>query len=295
MAVNDEEVNAGPALRRGVPRIGADLWPRVAAAVVLGLVALVAAWIGGVVFVAFWWLASVVVLWEWQRLVRGERLVERVALGALALALAALFAFYKLVPEAVATLVVAAIAIGWIASPAARFWAGAGALYAGALVVSLGLLRASPNYGPNYGFGAILWLFAVVWGADVAAFFAGRLIGGPKLWPSVSPGKTWSGAVAGALAGASLGLLLGLLGGWTNRIDRLFWLGLAAAVVSELGDLFESALKRRFGVKDSSRLIPGHGGLMDRLDAFIAASVFAAVFGAANSQGSFIASGLFRW
>ena len=132
----------------------------------------------------------------------------------------------------------------------------------------------------------------MVWATDVAAYFAGRLIGGPRLWPSVSPGKTWSGAVAGAFAGAALGLLLS---GWTDRIDLLFWLGLTAAVVAELGDLFESAVKRRFGVKDSSRLIPGHGGLMDRLDAFIAASAFAALFAAANTKGSFIASGLFRW
>ena len=132
----------------------------------------------------------------------------------------------------------------------------------------------------------------MVWGADVAAYFAGRLVGGPKLWPSVSPGKTWSGAIAGAFAGAAFGLLLS---GWADRIDRLFWLGLAAAVVSELGDLFESAFKRRFGVKDSSRLIPGHGGLMDRLDAFIAASAFAALFAAVHSTGSFIASGLFQW
>jgi len=288
MAVNDEQSNAGPALRRGVPRIGPDLWPRVAAAVAMGLAALVVAWFGGVVFVAFWWLASVVVLWEWQRIVRGERLAERVALGALALAPAALFALHNSALAASATLVVGALAVGWVAGPAARIWAGAGVLYAGALVVSLGLLRASPNYG----LASILWLFAVVWGTDVAAYFAGRLIGGPKLWPRVSPGKTWSGAIVGALAGAALGLLLG---GWTHRIDRLFWLGLAAAVVSELGDLFESALKRRFGVKDSSRLIPGHGGLMDRLDAFIAASLFATVFAAANSEGSFIASGLFRW
>ena len=152
----------------------------------------------------------------------------------------------------------------------------------------MGFLRASPNYG----LAAILWLFAVVWGADVAAYFAGRLIGGPKLWVRVSPGKTWSGAIVGALAGAACGLMLG---GGTNRIDRLFWLGLAAAIVSQLGDLFESALKRRFGVKDSSRLIPGHGGLMDRLDAFVAASLFAAIYAAANSDGSYIASGLFRW
>jgi phosphatidate cytidylyltransferase len=140
---------------------------------------------------------------------------------------------------------------------------------------------------------AILWLFAVVWGTDIAAYFGGRLIGGPRLWPSVSPGKTWAGAIAGALAGAVLGLLLAP---WTNRLAALFWLGLAAAIVSELGDLFESALKRRFGVKDSSGLIPGHGGLMDRLDAFVAASVFAAVAADLNARGApFIASGLFQW
>ncbi len=111
----------------------------------------------------------------------------------------------------------------------------------------------------------------------------GRLIGGPRLWPSVSPGKTWSGAVVGAShrRGARPPARRG---GPTGSI-RLFGLGLATAVVSELGDLFESALKRRFGVKDSSNLIPGHGGLMDRLDAFVAASVFAALVAVFNTQG----------
>ena len=150
------------------------------------------------------------------------------------------------------------------------------------------MLRVSPGYG----LAAISWLFAVVWGTDIAAYFAGRLIGGPRLWPSVSPGKTWSGAIFGALGGAVLGLMLR---GWANNTGALFWLGLAAAIASELGDLFESALKRGFGVKDSSGLIPGHGGLMDRLDGFIAASVFAAVFAGLNSRGSYIAGGIFQW
>jgi phosphatidate cytidylyltransferase len=161
-------------------------------------------------------------------------------------------------------------------------------LYAGALVASVGLLRVSPSFG----MASILWLFAVVWGADIAAYFAGRLIGGPRLWPRVSPGKTWAGAIVGAFAGAVLGLMLGA---WTNRLAALFWLGLATAIVSELGDLFESALKRRFGVKDSSGLIPGHGGLMDRLDAFTSASFFAAVVAILHPKGDYIASGLFQW
>ena len=274
-----------PAPRR---RFGSDLKPRIAAAVVMGSLALATAWVGGFIFAAFWWLAAVVVLWEWQRLVGGARLAERVALGGLFIALAALFALHNSALGVVAGFVIGAGAVGWLAGRGTGTWAGVGVLYAGALVASVTLLRISPSYG----LAAILWVFAVVWGADIAAYFAGRMIGGPKLWPSVSPGKTWSGAIVGAFAGATLGLMLSA---WTNCLMPLFWLGLATAVVSELGDLFESALKRRFGVKDSSGLIPGHGGLMDRLDAFVAASVFAAVVAGFNSRSSYIAGGLFQW
>jgi phosphatidate cytidylyltransferase len=260
----------------------------VAAVAVMGGLALATAWVGGIVFAVFWWLAAVVVLWEWQRLVGGARVAERVALGGLFIAVAALFALHNSILGVVAGLVLGAGAVGWLAGRGAGTWAGVGALYAGALAASVTLLRLSPSYG----LAAILWIFAVVWGADVAAYFAGRTIGGPKLWPSVSPGKTWSGAFVGAFAGAVLGLMLAA---WTNRVMPLFWLGLATAIVSALGDLFESALKRRFGVKDSSGLIPGHGGLMDRLDAFVAASVFAAIVAGFNSRSSFIAGGLFQW
>ncbi len=224
-------------------RFGSDLKPRVAAAAVMGVLALATAWVGGFIFAVFWWLAAVVVLWEWQRLVDGARLTERVALGGLLIALAALFALHNSILGAVAGLVLGAGAVGWLAGPRAGGWAALGALYAGALVASVTLLRISPSYG----LAAILWIFAVVWGTDIAAYFAGRMIGGPKLWPSVSPGKTWSGAIVGAFAGAILGLMLSA---WTTRWMPLFWLGLAMAIVSELGDLFESALKRRFGVKD---------------------------------------------
>ena len=279
----------GPATGSAPQRFGPDLWPRVAAAVAMGSVAVAATWIGGFLSAAFWWLASIVVLWEWQRLVGGERLiVARVVAGAVALALAALSALHDSIAGVVAALILGAAAVGWIAGGREGIWAAAGVLYAGALVASVGLLRVSPSFG----MASILWLFAVVWGADIAAYFAGRLIGGPRLWPRVSPGKTWAGAIVGAFAGAVLGLMLGA---WTNRLAALFWLGLATAIVSELGDLFESALKRRFGVKDSSGLIPGHGGLMDRLDAFTSASFFAAVVAILHPKGDYIASGLFQW
>ena len=165
----------------------------------MGSVALAATWIGGFLFAAFWWLASIVVLWEWQRLVGGERLiVARVVAGAVALALAALSALHRFDAGVVAALVLGAAAVGWIAGGRQGTWAAAGVLYAGALVASVGLLRVSPSFG----MASILWLFAVVWGADIAAYFAGRLIGGPRLWPRVSPGKTWAGAIVGAFAGA---------------------------------------------------------------------------------------------
>jgi phosphatidate cytidylyltransferase len=289
MTASGEGPATGSAPQQSGARFGPDLWPRVAAAVAMGSVALAAAWIGGFVFAAFWWLASIVVLWEWQRLVGGERLiVERVAVGAVALALVALSALHNSIPGVGAALILGAAAVGWIAGRRQGIWAAAGVFYAGALVASVGLLRVSPSFG----MAAILWLFAVVWGADIAAYFAGRLVGGPRLWPRVSPGKTWAGAIVGAFAGAVLGLMLAA---WTNRLAALFWLGLATAIVSELGDLFESALKRRFGAKDSSGLIPGHGGLMDRLDAFTSASFFAAVVGILHPKGDYIASGLFQW
>jgi phosphatidate cytidylyltransferase len=279
----------GPAIRPApLARFGSDLKPRVAAAAGMGALALAAAWIGGFIFAVFWWLASIVVLWEWQRLVGSARLAERVATGGLALTLAALFALHNSILGAIAMPVLGALAVGWLAGRRDAIWAAAGALYAGALIASVVLLRISPSFG----LAAILWLFAVVWGTDIAAYFAGRSIGGRRLWPSVSPGKTWSGAIVGAFGGAVLGLTLA---GWTNHLAALFWLGLSAAIISELGDLFESGLKRRFGVKDSSALIPGHGGLMDRLDGFVAASLFAAIFAGLNSRGSFIAGGLFQW
>jgi len=135
-----------------------------------------------------------------------------------------------------------------------------------------------------------------VWGADTFAFFGGRLIGGPRLWRRVSPGKTWSGAIVGTFAGAAAGAIVGFLAAPDGaRLAPLFWLGVAAAIAGQIGDLAESAIKRRFAVKDSSRLIPGHGGVLDRLDAFVAAAVFAALVGWARSDGMWIAAGLFQW
>jgi phosphatidate cytidylyltransferase len=275
-------------------RIGAELPLRAATAVTLMAVALVAAWAGGFWFLALWLLASALVLWEWQKLIGGERFLARLAVGALTLLAASPFALHGSEKSALAALLLGAVLAGLVAGAdrGARFWSGAGVLYAGALMASPVLLRASPAYG----LAAVLWLFAVVWTTDIMAYFGGRLIGGPKLWPRVSPGKTWSGALVGAASGALCGALVGVLGAPSGvRLVPFLILGLAASIVAQLGDLFESAVKRRFGAKDSSHLIPGHGGMMDRLDGFVAAAAFAALVGWWRASGDWIAGGLFQW
>ena len=122
----------------------------------------------------------------------------------------------------------------------------------------------------------ILWLVLVVVAADVGAYFVGRRYGGRKLWPRVSPGKTWSGAVGGLLVAGLVGGLFGLAVGWS--LPGVLATSLALAVASQFGDLLESAVKRHFGVKDASRLIPGHGGVMDRLDGLLGATWLYLVF-----------------
>jgi phosphatidate cytidylyltransferase len=166
-------------------------------------------------------------------------------------------------------------------------WGLAGVLYAAALYYSVLVLRQDALYGLH----AILFLFAVVWGADIGAYFAGRTLGGPKLAPRISPKKTWSGfgggLITAALAGALVLKVMGVApGGWHIA------LALVLAVGSVLGDLFESGFKRHFGVKDSGSLIPGHGGFLDRLDGFVIAAVLAAIIGLARGGTERAASAL---
>lgn len=163
-------------------------------------------------------------------------------------------------------------------------WLPAGFAYALIAFAAPVILRADHELG----LAAIIWLFAVVWGSDIMAYFCGRTIGGPKLWPSVSPKKTWSGFIGGTVfavaAGTGVAYAFGLTMLWPVAVVSLI-----AAVFSQGGDLFESALKRHFGVKDSGSLIPGHGGFMDRLDGFVVAGLFALCLGL--WRGGFEAAG----
>jgi phosphatidate cytidylyltransferase len=156
--------------------------------------------------------------------------------------------------------------------------------YAGALAIAPITLRTDGEHG----FLAVIFLFAIVWTTDIVAYFVGRAVGGPKLMPQVSPKKTWSGALGGTVAAVVAAVVFAhaaALPGWF----ALAMLAVVLSVFAQGGDLFESFLKRRFGAKDSGHLIPGHGGLMDRLDGFVTASVVAALIGLA--RGGFEAPG----
>jgi phosphatidate cytidylyltransferase len=260
-----------------------DLWVRAASGLFLAGTAVGALALGGWFFALFWLIAALAVNWEWQRLIGAPLPLLRILAGAsLVLAIAVFFRAgriefaFMLAPFVVAFVI----------------WAASGLVYAGGLLLAVLSLRHDPFFGSC----AIGWLFAVVWGTDVCAYFGGRLIGGPKLAPRVSPGKTWSGFLVGVSCGAAFGAVVAHV--WPTAqapLGPVFVLGLAAGALAQAGDLFESWVKRRFGVKDSSGLIPGHGGVMDRIDGFIAAAIFAALFGLWRGVPPSAAAGLFYW
>lgn len=174
--------------------------------------------------------------------------------------------------------------------PPGAGWIALGVVYAGVLLLAPILLRRDPAFG----FVAIVFVFAIVWATDIVAYFTGRALGGPKLWPAVSPKKTWSGATGGTLGGVAAGVLVVKLFGLAVA-PMLVLVALGLSVVAQAGDLLESAIKRHFGAKDASHLIPGHGGLMDRLDGFLTAAAAAVMVGLLRGGLEGPARGLLVW
>ncbi|ADZ70523.1 phosphatidate cytidylyltransferase [Polymorphum gilvum] len=255
-------------------RPASDLRLRVLSALVLGPAALAIAYLGGPIFAALVLAGGILFLREWLVIV-GETPAGRAALAGYAVVAAtAVLAYYGEAVAAVAVTLAAGLLLYGLSGvrPLGR-WSAEGLLYAGLAVVALIVERQGVQ-----GDFFVLYLIAVVWTTDIAAYFVGRSVGGPRLWPRVSPKKTWAGAIGGLVLGAGAGAGLALVFG---RADILHWLALAVflSAVSQGGDLLESAVKRRFGVKDSGALIPGHGGLMDRVDGLVAAAIAAAVLG----------------
>jgi len=265
-----------------------NLLMRVMAALVLAPSAIAIAYAGGWLWIALVTLAAIGLYVEWLMIVGAARERRTVAPGIAALAVAGLFLAAGRIDAA---LVASAVGLAGVAllSPQQRWWATTGFFYAGAAQIASVLVRLDQASG----YAALILILLVVWVTDIGGYFAGRGIGGPKLWPRISPRKTWAGAIGGFAA--SLVVAGGFVALGLGKAGPMLLLGAALSIVSQLGDLFESAVKRRFGVKDSSHIIPGHGGLMDRLDGFIAAVVVAAIFGFLRSGVDGVGRGLMVW
>jgi phosphatidate cytidylyltransferase len=266
-----------------------ELALRVGSALVLAPLAVATAYVGDWPFAVLWGAAAMGVLWEWTALVASSEWRAVLMAGAASLALAFALGASGLLLAAITVLAIGVLAVASLASAERRMWIAGAVPYAGALGLAPIVLRSDEQDG----FLAVIFLFAVVWTTDIVAYFAGRAIGGPKLMPQVSPKKTWSGALAGTLAAVVVAVIFAEAAALAPF--ALAMLAVILSVFAQAGDLFESFLKRRFGAKDSSRLIPGHGGLMDRLDGFVAAGVAAAVVGLARGGVEAPARGLLVW
>jgi phosphatidate cytidylyltransferase len=274
-----------------------NLTLRTLSAVVLAPVVLLLAYAGGWLFLALCAVAAGGILWEWIHLI-----ADRGGARVLAVGLAALLATFVLTGAGQPLAAVSAIAAGavlagavgtWSFGATVRnggLWAAGGALYAGIALLSPALLRRDPQWG----FIGLLFLFATVWATDIFAFLCGRAVGGPLLWPSVSPNKTWAGAIGGLAGGIAAAVAVAYASG-VRFAAAAGLMGLLLSILAQAGDLFESAVKRRFGAKDASRLIPGHGGLMDRLDGFLVAAFAALLIGIARQGMDAPARGFLLW
>lgn len=276
-----------------------DLAVRTASAVVIAPIVVVLAWAGG------WWFAGLLALTgallaaEWVRLVYGTDERAQLVLHAVAVVLGVL-----LLQWGASWFSWTVLGVCWVASiilnairrdrPARARLPGAawfGVLYVSLPVFALMLVRMDDKLGLS----ALLWLMLLVWSADTVAYAVGRLCGGPKLAPRISPGKTWSGLGGAVLGGA---MASGIVGYWlgVSSITMLAGLGGGLAVVAQVGDLFQSHLKRRAGVKDSGKIIPGHGGIFDRVDGLVAVALAALIIGLGRGGGwEHLASNLLNW
>ncbi len=243
--------------------------------------ALLAVWWGGYAFALLVAVAVAIMCWEWETIVTKQfgwsgRLSAIICAAAAVLAMDWPAASLMLV--ACAAVVAAVLASDRGQGGRARLWAAMGPLYAGLPAVALIWLRGDEAIGR----ATMIWLMLLVWATDIGAYAAGRLIGGPLLLPAVSPKKTWAGLIGGVISAGAVGLSVALVLALPHPLLLAVGSG-ALAVVAQAGDLAESWVKRRWNVKDSSAIIPGHGGVLDRVDGLLAAAL--AVAGVSLASG----------
>ncbi|KAA0581243.1 phosphatidate cytidylyltransferase [Azospirillum sp. B21] len=258
------------------PSRAGDLKVRALSALVMAPVVLGAVWLGGWVFHALIAFGSVVAVSEWTNIVPSARRLPARLMAAIGIAVALMA---QIAAGPAAGLGVAAafsVLTAIVGGGSDRNLLGFGVFYVAAGMAGLIWLRDLPDVGLSL----FLFVLFAIWATDIGAYAAGRSIGGPKLAPRISPKKTWAGLIGGMLSSALFGWLVALAFG-TARPDIAILVGAAVAVVGQAGDLFESAVKRRYNVKDSGQLIPGHGGILDRIDGLLAAAPVLALFHAA--------------
>jgi phosphatidate cytidylyltransferase len=252
-----------------------SLWPRILAAAVLVPAALAAVYVGGWTLALWVTAAGIAMALEWTAIVHRERIGWRLGLHVVALAASQALLALGRADWAFASILVAAL-IGNLAAQGREergVWVVLGIVYIAVPCLALVWLR---QHSP-YGFETVIWLFLVVWATDSAAYVAGTVIGGPKLAPAISPSKTWVGAIAGLAAGIAATIAFAQWIG-SGADPKFAALGALLSLLTQCGDLAESVLKRSFGVKDASDLIPGHGGALDRLDGMIFATLGLAAY-----------------
>jgi phosphatidate cytidylyltransferase len=279
------EARRGP---KSVPT-KSEMVKRVGSALVLAAVALGAVGLSPWTFVVLVIAAGATIAWEWGRLVRGEGWDAITLLQTAGVAAIAISVTLGRPGPALGALACAAIAIALVSvSTGTLTWSLLGLVYAALPAWALVWLRSDEALGV----ATLLYLFAVAWTTDTASYFAGTLIGGPKLAPRISPHKTWSGLIIGALTPALIGYAFALVLKGTSGM-RLALVSIMIAAACQIGDLSESAVKRRFGTKDMSHLIPGHGGLLDRIDGLLIAALAAGLI--ALRDPSHPGRGLLMW
>ncbi|HEX6980036.1 MAG TPA: phosphatidate cytidylyltransferase [Alphaproteobacteria bacterium] len=249
----------------------AGLRTRVISGAIMAVVALAAVVAAPGVFALLIGVGVAVLAWEWICLTNARFGVTGFVLAALVIAVVAL-AFLRWPGPAVLVAVVGSgivLATARLDGRERPFWAAVGALYIGIPAAALVWLRGADAGGQHL----MVWLLLTVWATDIGAFFAGRLIGGPRLAPRISPKKTWAGLVGAVVSTGLLGWVVGAADPGAPAAGALVAAGAVLAVIAQAGDLGESWVKRHFNVKDSSQLIPGHGGVFDRVDGLLAAAV----------------------